>query len=207
MRPFYRISPVRRVPLFFAALLFLAALSPEETRRLASGEVLVSLAPAAGGGPQEATGRGVIDAPPERVFRALADYAHWHEFMPFLEKSDLRTGKEGAVESLHVLKLPAPFGERRYRVRFTQRVETGPGGTTWRIGWGSVPGSGNLASHRGSWTLTAFGPGRTLAVCRLFTDPGGGVPQWMMDRANRKNLPWIFDGLRQHVRRSRYDGQ
>jgi hypothetical protein len=29
----------------------------------------------------------------------------------------------------------------------------------------------------------------------------------MMDRANRKNLPWIFDGLRQHVRRSRYDGR
>jgi polyketide cyclase/dehydrase/lipid transport protein len=198
---------VRRVRCFCAALLFLAVLPPEETRRLASGEVLVSLAPAPGGGPQEATGRGVIDAPPERVFRALSDYAHWQEFMPFLEKSDLLPGRGGAAESLHVLKLPAPFGERRYRVRFSQQEETGPKGTLWRIDWSYVPGSGNLAGHRGSWTLTAFGPGRTLAVCRLLTDPGGGVPQWMMDRANRKNLPWIFDGLRQHVRRSRYDGQ
>jgi hypothetical protein len=204
---------VRRVRRFYAALLLAvlpASSAPEEMRRLASGEVLVSLAPAAGGGPQEATGRGIIDAPPERVFRALADYAHWQEFMPFLERSDPRTGKDGAAESLHVLKLPAPFGERRYRVRFSQRVETGPGdpgGTLWRIDWSYVPGSGNLAGHRGSWTLTAFGPGRTLAVCRLFTDPGGGVPQWVVDRANWKNLPWIFDGLRQHVRRSRYDGQ
>ena len=196
-------------PLYAALLLALlpASSTPEETGRLASGEVLVSLAPVAGGGPQEATGRGVINAPPERVFRALADYAHWQEFMPFLERSDLRTGKGGVVESLHVLKLPAPFGERRYRVRFTQRVETGPKGTIWRLEWRSVPGSGNLAGHRGSWTLTAFGPGRTLAVCRLLTDPGGGVPTGMMDRANRKNLPWIFDGLRQHVRRSRYEGQ
>ncbi|MEA2602776.1 MAG: hypothetical protein QOF89_3768 [Acidobacteriota bacterium] len=203
---------MRRASRFFTILLLLTVLPassvPEETRRLASGEVLVSLASVAGGGPQEATGRGVIEAPPERVFRALADYAHWQEFMPFLEKSDLRPGKDRAVESLHVMKLPAPFGERRYRVRFTQRVETGPGGTMiWHIDWRYVPGSGNLTSHRGSWTLTAFGPGWTLAVCRLFTDPGGGVPHWMMDQANRKNLPWIFDGLRQHVRRSRYDGQ
>ncbi len=201
---------MRRARPIYAALLlaFLpASPTPEETRRLASGEVLVSLAPAAEGGPQEATGRGVVDAPPERIFRTLTDYAHWHEFMPFLVKSEMRTGKDGAVESLHVLDLPAPIGERHYRVRFTQRVETGPGGTTWHIDWRSVPGSGNLAAHRGSWTLTAFGSGRTLAVCRLFTDPGGGVPRWAMDKANRKDLPWIFDGLRQHVRRSRYDGQ
>ena len=202
---------MRRARRFFASLLLLAVFpawaDPEETRRLASGEVLVSLAPVPGGGPQEATGRGVVDASPERVFRALTDYAHWQEFMPFLEKSEPRKGKDGAVECLHVLDLPAPFGERHYRVRFTQRVETGPRGTTWRIDWSAVPGSGNLAGHRGSWTLTAFGPERTLAVCRLFTDPGGGVPRWMMDRANRKNLPWIFDGLRQHVRRSRYDGR
>jgi uncharacterized protein YndB with AHSA1/START domain len=202
---------VRRARRFFAALLLLAVFpawsDPEETRRLASGEVLVTLAPVAGGGPQEATGRGVVDAPPERVFRALADYAHWQEFMPFLKKSEPRKGKDGAMECLHVLDLPSPFGERRYRVRFAQKMETGRAGTVWRIDWSALPGSGNLASHRGSWTLTAFGPGRTLAVCRLFTDPGGGVPHWMMDRANRKNLLWIFDGLRQHVRRSRYDGR
>ena len=126
--------------------------------------------------------------------------------MPFLKRSDARPQPDGSVVSGHMMDLPAPMGERRYRVRFTQGVETGPAGKVWRIQWSYVPGSGNVAGHRGSWTLTALGPGRTLAVCRLYTYPGGLTPRWAVDRGTSKSLPWIFHGLRQHIRRSRYDG-
>jgi uncharacterized protein YndB with AHSA1/START domain len=174
---------------------------PGEARATPTGEVLVGMVPIGAGKPKEGVGRGMIEAPPERVFRALADYGHWHEFMPFLEKSDVWPQPDGSVLSEHAMDLPAPLGERRYRVRFTQRVEK-----TWRIQWSYVPGSGNVAGHRGSWTLTSLGPGRTLAVCRLYTNPGGLTPSWVVDRGTAKTLPWIFHGLRQHVRRSRYDG-
>jgi hypothetical protein len=110
------------------------------------------------------------------------------------------------VLGTHVMKLPAPTGERHYRVRFRQRVETGPAGRTWTIDWVYVPGSGNVVDHHGSWTLTAQGPGRTLAVLRLYTDPGGLTPGWAVDRGTLETIPWIFHGLRQQVRRSRYDG-
>jgi uncharacterized protein YndB with AHSA1/START domain len=183
--------------LILAALLSLPAL-PGEPRPTPTGEVWVE--------PGQGVGRGVIEAPPERVFRALADYAHWAEFMPFLEASDARPGPDGSVVSEHAMKLPSPLGERRYRVRFNRKVEMVPQGKVWRIEWAYVPGSGNVRDHRGSWTLTALGPGRTLGVCRLFTDPGDRTPRWAMDRGTDKMLPWIFHGLRQHVRRSRYDG-
>jgi hypothetical protein len=165
---------------------------------------------AAGAGlPGEGVGRGVVEAPPERVFRALADYAHWQEFMPFLKRSDAWPQADGSVLSRQVMALPSPVGERRYLVRFTHGVETdreGPQGKSWVIHWTFVPGSGNLAGLRGSWRLTALGPARTLAVCRLFTDPGGLTPRWAVDRGTAQTLPWIFHGLRQQVRRSRYDG-
>ncbi|HSS75587.1 MAG TPA: SRPBCC family protein [Thermoanaerobaculia bacterium] len=194
------------------AALLLATLAPPSpplpgvVRQTPTGDVWVEMVAAGAGQPQEGVGRGVVEAPPERVFRALADVAHWHEFMPFLRRSDAQPQADGSVLSRQVMSLPSPLGERRYRVRFTQGSEAGLEGKVWVIRWSLVPGSGNLAALHGSWRLTALGPNRTLAVCRLFTDPGGLTPRWAVDRGTAQTLPWIFHGLRQHVRRSRYDG-
>jgi len=171
---------------------------------LAAGEVLIEMRELPGRGPQEGVARGVIGAPPERVYRALIDYAHWEEFMPFLERSDARPLPGGAVESRQLLDFPAPTGEKRTTVRFIQRVDETPAGRRWRIEWRSVPGAGNLKEHRGAWELQPFPGGRTLGTCTLYTDPGGLTPDFLMNRATRKMLGWIFKGLRQQVNRGRY---
>jgi uncharacterized protein YndB with AHSA1/START domain len=192
--------------LLSAALMGAGPRFPGEAQTTPTGTVWVEMVPAGEDKPREGIGRGILEAPPERVWRALTDYAHWHEFMPFLEGSKARPQPDGSVLSDHEMDLPAPLGERRYRVRFTHGMEPGPGGKAWRIRWSYVERSGNVADHRGSWVLTALGPDRTLAVCRLYTDPGGLTPRRAMDRGTARMLPWIFHGLRQHVRRSRYDG-
>jgi hypothetical protein len=167
-------------------------------------DVEVTLTPTGKGRPQEGTARGVIAAPPERVARAVADLAHWHEFMPFLTASDARPQSDGSVLSEQRLALPFPLGSHHYRIRFQSRSESGAAGPVWRAEWSYVPGSGDIAGLRGSWTLEPAPGGATLATCRLWTDPGS-VSALLMDRATAKSLLWIFDGLRQHVRRSRYD--
>lgn len=198
-------------PLFLAilALLFLgaaAAEAPEQVVATPTGEVRVSLAPERPDGPRAGVGRGLVQAPPERVFRALADVEHWHEFMPFLEQSTARRRKDGSIESFQRLDLPFPAGRRSYRIRVRNRVERAVGGPVWHSDWTYVRGSGNVRDHHGSWTLTAAGNGHTLATLRLYTDPGGFMPARAMDRGTIETLPWIFHGLRQHVQRSRYDG-
>lgn len=195
-------------PLFLATLLVVhpaAADAPERVVSTPTGEVRVSLGPERQDGPREGIGRGLIEASPERVFRALKDVEHWHEFMPFLEQSTARRRKDGSVESFQRLELPFPIGRRSYRVQVRDRVERTAGGTVWHVEWTYVPDSGNVDDHHGSWTLTAADNGATLATLRLFTDPGGFVPPRAMDRGTTETLPWIFHGLRQHVRRSRYD--
>jgi Polyketide cyclase / dehydrase and lipid transport len=191
------------------ALLVLLALAvfPGEIQDTPTGQVWVEMAEARPDQPKEGIGRGWIEAPPERVFRALTDYAHWCEFMPFLEESGARPQPDGSVIGAHLLRLPRLLGDRRYQVRFTQRIDPAPGGRTWRVAWRYIPGSGNVKDHHGSWTLTAAGPGRTLAVLRLETDPGGATPRWAIERGIAGTVPWIFHGLRQQVQRGRYDGE
>ena len=193
-----------------AVLLPGAATAGEQVVSTPTGEVRVSLVPVRPDGPREGVGRGRLDAPPERVFRALVDVEHWHEFMPFLEQSTARRRKDGSIESLQRLELPFPIGRRSYRVHVRSRVDRidrpdrTAAGPVWHIDWSYVPGSGNVKDHRGSWTLTPAGTG-TLATLHLYTDPGGFVPARGMDRGTIETLPWIFHGLRQHVQRSRYD--
>lgn len=182
-------------------LLLAAAGAFAATEHTPSGDVEVELVSVGRGLPRQGVGTGVIEAPPERVFLALTDYLHWEEFVPFLEESDANPRGDGAVVSHQRMLFPFPLGERRYAIAARHGVT----GARWQVSWSFLPGSGNLKDHRGSWVLTALPDGRTLAVCRLFTDPGGAIPLWAVDRGTRMTLPWIFHGLRQHVRRSRYD--
>ncbi|SRR6266545_3294103 len=196
--------------LLAAFILLPGAAVAEETGQVVptpTGPVRVSLASARQDGPQEGIGRGLIESPPERVFRTLTDVEHWHEFMPFLVQSTAEHRKDGSVESFQRLELPFPIGRRSYRIRVRSRVEQTPGGTVWHTDWTYVSGSGNVNDHHGSWTLTATRGGTTLATLRLSTDPGGLIPAHAVDRGTIETLPWIFHGLRQHVQRSRYDAE
>jgi hypothetical protein len=124
--------------------------------------------------------------------------------MPFLERSDAAPQPDGSVVVAQLLSLPAPLGDREFHVRGRTRVDGQGEDRVWRASWAHVPGTGNIAAHQGAWALVRLAPGRTLAVCRLRTDPGDG-PDWAADRATSKSLPWIFNGLRLQARRSRYD--
>ncbi|HVT16592.1 MAG TPA: SRPBCC family protein [Thermoanaerobaculia bacterium] len=195
-------APGRAAP---SAVATPAAGPSDEMRRLAAGEVLIAARTVGPGSLAEQVARGVIDAPPERVYCAVTDFAHYREFMPFVHRSDAATERDGSVVSFQSLDLPFPVGNRYYKIRATSRVEESGGTRAWRTSWSYIPGTGNVTAHRGSWSLVEFGAGRTLAACTLYTDPGGHTPGWAMNRGTEQTLPYIFSGLRQHVHRSRYD--
>lgn len=178
--------------------------TPAELARLRRGEVLVRLEPVGHGVPQEGVAVGVVDFPPERVFLAVTDLDHWDEFVPFVTRSDARPQADGSVVSAQGLDLPAPFQDRSYQIRARSRTEGEGAARVWEIAWRYIPGSGTIEDHRGSWRLARFGADRTLVTFRFFTDPGGAVPDWAMDRATRDSLAFVVEGLRLQTRRHRY---
>ncbi|HUF77367.1 MAG TPA: SRPBCC family protein [Thermoanaerobaculia bacterium] len=186
----------------------LAALIPELTppllARLEAGEVVTRLIPIPGEKERQGLAARLLAAPPERLFRALADPDHWPEWVPFLERSERPNGPAGAPVWSLAFDLPLPLRDRHYRARVTTSEPAGEGAGLWTVSWDSVPGSGNIASARGAFTLARHGPKRTLVVFRTATDTGDHTPRILQERALLKSLPWLLDGLRQQAGRCRY---
>jgi hypothetical protein len=71
-------------------------LTQDEQERLAKGEVTVHLK-AVRGPIKEGTAIGVVDAPPERVFRMVTDNENFEQFMPYVKQSDVERIAEGSI--------------------------------------------------------------------------------------------------------------
>jgi len=176
-----------------------------EAARLATGEVLLASRPAGPRSLAAEVGRGIVEAPPERVFAAVADFAHYQEWVPFVQRSDARLESDGSIVSFQSLALPFPLGKRYYRIRARSDALGRGDARAWRAWWRYVPGSGNVADHHGWWVLAPYGGGRTFGTCLLYTDPGGHLPAWAVHLGTSETMPYVFSGLRQQVRRSRYE--
>lgn len=172
-------------------------LPPYERERLERGETVVTMVEVPGSPVREGLARRVLAAAPERVFRAISDYAHYAEFMPFVTSS--RAAGEGEWEL--TLDLPWPSPDERFRITAESRAEPG----SWTASWRLVPGSGEVVENRGDWHLEPFGKDHTLVTLRMRCHSGPPIPVGLQERATRDSLPWVLDGLRQHVGRCRYD--
>jgi hypothetical protein len=63
--------------------------------------------------------------------------------------------------------------------------------------------SGDLKEQRGSWLLTPEPAlGGTLVEYQVYVDPGFWIPQFLVARSLRKDLPAVLAGLREYAQRA-----
>lgn len=148
---------------------------------------------------REGCGLGVIEAPLSAVRDVVDAAADFDEFMPRILRSDVEPVSPGVYLNRQILDMPFPVEDRRYTVRVeTGEVETGAG-AGWQARWAYVEGSGNVRESRGSWTLIPLSPERTVVVYRLLTDPGGGLPAWIVDYTAPRALRRVLVAVRGRV--------
>lgn len=174
-------------------------LSAAESRRLAAGETIVRMvaAPAA-----EGWAARELAVPVERVARAVGDWRHYAEFFPFVERS--AAALEGGAVVVRQTLDPPGLAPRRELIAAAELLAPPPSAEpprTWRIRWRGV--APEDAGQHGEWTLTEIAPGRTRVELRLAARLG--LPAGLERRALERTLPWVLDGLAQHVNRCRYD--
>jgi hypothetical protein len=163
---------------------------------IVSGEVLIKLTDFPGSAAKEGCVLGYIPAPPDAVMAVLRRAAEYDQYMPRVVKSEATSGADGAILNTQELDLPWPIGDRHFTVRLIEE-RSKDGGYSFKFDY--VKGSGNVEDTRGHWSIEPWRDGSRVAYV-LWTDPGGVIPMWAVNRASRRTLPQVVVALRDRVR-------
>jgi hypothetical protein len=163
--------------------------------QILDGEVLIKLTEFPGSGAKEGCVLGFIPAAPQSVMAVLRQAEHYDEYMPRVEKSDVASGPDGEILNTQELDLPWPIGDRHFTVRLVEQREKDG---SYRFNFNYVPGSGNILDTRGHWLIEPWHGGSRVTYS-LWTDPGGMIPKWAVNRASRQTLPDVIVALRDRV--------
>jgi len=105
-------------------------------------------------------------------------------------------GQKYDVYLYSLLDFPFPLCNRWYILKITND-ETQAGGHIYTSSW--TMEIGNLRENRGEWRLIPFADGQTQVTYRLFTDPGGCLPDFLVKQGTKATLPQIILAVRKRV--------
>jgi hypothetical protein len=165
-----------------------------------SGKNVVQLMPLGTERLTEVVAVALMDSAPERLYEILTDVEKFAEFMPYVKISRAERQIDGTIINHQELSLPFPITDRQYDVRITNGIRGDGTQRVWESAWTHVPGSGNISETRGAWVLTEGGPGKTLLLYHVFTDPGGLIPRWAYNLAITQSLPDLLASVARRAR-------
>ena len=179
--------PTVLILLFFSATAFAS-----EEARLADGEILVTAQNVAGSDVPKAIVKGVINAPPQRVWDIVSNCDRYEGRLPRIRAAREIERSGNTVVCEVTVALPFPISDLTARTRATHTE----GPREWRREWTLI--EGDYQRNDGSWVLTPFqgDPNRTLAVYTVHAEPNSRVPQRLRNRAQESSLPDVIETLR-----------
>lgn len=206
---------------------YAANITPDQWAVLKKGEIIKWLEAVKGTEVKKGVAIGIVDAPAEQVWKVIHqnnDFVHFmprmlesilvdpaaidrakalkfdyntgdpHELIQFLKKHrvDKMTDTTGYFFSL--LSLPWPATNRWYIIKLEDFVTSG----RWYQHWSLV--IGNLKTNDGSWELIPLDNDRTLVTYTVFSDPGGLIPDWIINVGTNQTLPDVIKSIRKRVK-------
>lgn len=177
-----------------APLLMLAAVlatpAPALAQNLKPGQVDVKVIDKAAQPYIEA--KGVFDAPPDKVWRALTDFPNYTRYYESVVQSEVRA-RQGNQAKVYV-KFDFPFPINTVWVLNQYTLDN----TNKRLSWKMLDGNLKDSAGDGSWTLTPY-QGKTLGTYRLNLK-GSGAGGWVQKQAVLSTTPAVFKHLNQQIR-------
>jgi hypothetical protein len=157
---------------------------------------------------KEVKALGMIDAPPEAVWKVLRDYPKYKERMPYTEVATVVATEDGGKVTYFYSKIAAPFvAKRDYTLKIVDESDWKEGKGFLKSSWVMAPDKGpapadgvvRLKINDGFWLLEPKDGGKkTHATYYLFTDPGGSVPKFLVNQANSGAVPDVFRAIRKY---------
>ncbi len=202
-------------------------LSKDDWAALNSGGILKWLKEIKGTEVKEGIAIGIVDAPPQKVWKVVHENNDFVSFMPRTLDSVLVD--PGCIAQAKAMKLDYDTGDPKQLIAFLKkhRVDAFTGTTCyffsrvdvpwpatnrwyllklddtvtpgrWYESWSLI--LGNLKSNDGSWDLRPLDNDRTLVTYKVFSDPGGMIPDWIINIGTNQTLPEVIKAVRKRVK-------
>lgn len=163
----------------------------ETDSALSNGDILVSRSDVEGASYPSVRVEGVVDAPPEAVWKVICNCARSQHVNSSIKKSYVVARSTTDLVCSELIDLPWPLRNLESVTRWTFQVSE----QRWKKRWSLVRGDFDYAN--GSWTLTPFGDGtRTRAVYENHFSPQIFVPDWLARAFLTVGLPGLIKDLR-----------
>lgn len=195
-------SPAFTRLLFLAAAGLLAASLPtsaaaQSNDALSKGEIGVDVIKVKGSDMPKVVVKGVVDAPPAKVWEIVSDCTKYKQRMTRIKAAKLvkKTGDTYICD----VTVELPFPLSNLRATTTAKHISGP--PTWSRTWTLL--EGDYETNDGSWVLQEFAgdPQRTFVVYSVHAIPHTAVPDWLRKRAQESSMPDVIKRLRQEVKK------
>ncbi|MBL8918716.1 MAG: SRPBCC family protein [Myxococcaceae bacterium] len=164
-----------------------------------------------GGAVREMKAIGLIDAPPADVWKAVRDYDNYPKTMPYVEDGKVLSREGGDRITVLYSLLNTPMVDRRdYIIRLIDESNWQEGKGFMKVTWtvvndmdDKVPVPKDVVRVRvneGYWLLEPREEGKkTFATYYVFTDPGGSIPNFIINKANTLAVPRVFEAIKKTV--------
>ncbi len=173
-------------------------LSEKEAKQLGTGALIIHATSVKDSYVKEIHAFLLIQAPAEKVFSLITDYAHLPSFMPNLARTEvLNKDDTGAVVNYY---LDLPFGvHKQYRLKLDYDKQP----NSWRMAWHQLDWQGlepehTIADTRGYWYLQVMDTQTTQLHYYTKTDPGH-VPfglGWFVDYLTEKTVVKLLENTK-----------
>jgi hypothetical protein len=151
---------------------------------------------------------GIIDAPPEAVWKAVRDYPNYPKTMPYTEVGKvLSTEGDGKVVYFYSV-VNAPLVDRRdYVIKLTDESDWKDGKGYLKVRWEysdkgppEKEGLVRVKINDGFWKLEPRDGGKkTFTTYYVYTAPGGSIPNFIANKANSTAVPNVFTAIRKVI--------
>ena len=167
----------------------------------------------AGSSVKEVKAVGTIDAPPWVCKNVVDDVAHYKDFMPYTADSRLLARENNTVLSYQRVDAPL-ISDRDYTILIRDLSHRLPNGDIiYKSAWTSanqrgpkkISGVVRVGINEGYWLFEPLAGGnKTRATYYLYTDPGGALPAFVVNKANTSTIPDLFNAIRKQARKAQY---
>jgi ribosome-associated toxin RatA of RatAB toxin-antitoxin module len=157
--------------------------------------------------------RAEVDVESARVFAVITDFDNWSNFMPNVHESKI-IDRSDQIEWLY-LRLRGPFTKDRSFISEVTFEKNIGGVGRYIVKWQlaeertqelNIKGIIVPKSNTGYWELRPIGDGtRTYVTYCLHADPAGKIPKWMINFANKRTVPSVFEAVRRQAQLDQYD--